>query len=112
MLAVAACSERQTPDRRWIGTLTAKSNPAACPTSRGVALLADGHVIFTPDEGTWILTGTATGDGRMQAARSRPGGGSGAKGYETHLDAAWTDAAVTGTYTTPRCGYAVALTRQ
>ncbi len=106
-LAASACTPRVSPDLRWIGKLTPKDNPTACPPTTAVIILHDGHVTFTPDEGTWVLTGTATAAGAMEATRSRQT--SGAKLYETSLEARWTESKVTGTYTTPRCTYAVAL---
>jgi len=66
------------------------------------------QVTFAPDEGTWLLTGTAT-PGTLKATHSRPGADK--KPYETTLDARWTEAEINGTYTTPRCTYKVTLTR-
>ncbi len=73
--------------------------------------MREGAVTFAPDEGTWLLTGTSTPDGHLQAEHSRRT--SEAKRlYETKLEARWTEDAVNGTYTTPRCSYQVALQRK
>ena len=111
LLGLAACGS-SSPDLRWIGPLTATANPALCPPTKGVVLLREGRVTFTPDQGTWVLTGIANPDGTMQADRDRLTSSRRNGVYETHLDAKWTEAQVNGTYTTPRCTYTVALTRQ
>ena len=111
MPALAACGVdvRSRPQLRWIGQLTPTSDPAQCPPSRGVLLLREHEVSFAPDEGTWILTGTA-GPGSLEASRSRLTPEH--KQYATELKASWTETEVQGTYTTPRCSYRVALTRR
>lgn len=108
LLAVAACSVHNRPQFRWIGQLTPTANAARCPETRGVLLLREGKVNFAPDEGTWVLDGTA-GPDTMQATRSRLTPDH--KTYETKLDAHWTESAVQGTYTTPLCSYRVELSR-
>ena len=110
---LTACAPRETPDLRWVGPVTPVANAATCPPSRGVLLLRNGAVTFTPNEGTWVLTGQATPDGNMQADRTRSSGsGQNAKTFETRLDAKWSESEVNGTYTTPRCSYRVALQRK
>ena len=106
LLALAGCSQT-TPDYRWIGALTS-STPTTCPPTRGVALLRNGAVTFAPDEGTWVLTGTATPDGKLEADRDRE---SAKTSFDTHLEGSWSPAQLIGTYTTPKCRYAVALKR-
>jgi hypothetical protein len=94
---------------RWIGPVTPTSNPAQCPATKGVLLMRQNKVTFAPSEGIWILEGTAKGD-TIEAFAGRVGVDR--KDYDTSLQAHWTEANVTGTYTTPRCTYNVALTRQ
>jgi hypothetical protein len=108
LLAASACGVHNRPQLRWIGQLTPTADAAHCPSSRGVLLLREGKVSFAPDEGTWVLEGTA-GPGTLQATRTRftPDH----KTYETKLDAHWTESAVQGTYTTPLCSYRVDLSR-
>ncbi|GAC1346185.1 MAG: hypothetical protein NVSMB18_27710 [Acetobacteraceae bacterium] len=108
LLALAGCAN-SGPAQRWIGDLTAP-NPANCPPTRGVLLLRAGQATFAPTEGTWVLLGFVDDDGTIEADRSRRV--SNTATYETKLTARRTDAAVTGTYTTPRCTYRVDLTRQ
>ena len=65
---------------------------------------------FAPNEGTWLLTGKATPDGALEAEYTREN--SDKTAYDTRLIARWTPDAVTGTYTTPRCTFHVALQRR
>lgn len=108
LLTLANCAS-SGPTQRWIGDLTAP-NPANCPTTRGVLLLKAGQATFAPSEGTWVLLGAVNDDGTIEADRDRRV--SNTATYETKLVARRTEAAVVGTYTTPRCSYRVNLTRQ
>lgn len=109
LLLLAACGVRSRPELRWIGDVTPTASAPGCTTTRGVLQMREGDVVFAPDEGTWLLYGTAT-PGKLDAAASRIGADK--KLYETTLQATWTETAVNGTYTTPRCTYKVALTRR
>jgi len=93
---------------RFIGDLTPTANATDCPTTRGVLVMRKGTVTFAPDEGTWVLDGVA-GPETLSASRSRVT--SDHKTYKTDLQARWSESAVQGTYTTPRCTYRVALAR-
>lgn len=108
LLALAACTPPQTPPGRFLGQLTPTRPGPFCAPSRGSLLLRDGQVTFTPDEGVWVLSGTALSNGTLEADRETVG----KQAYATHLEARWTELEVTGTYTTPRCTYAVALQRR
>lgn len=110
LLAVVGCDigVRNRPELRWIGPVTPTADAAQCPASRGVLVLRDGEVLFAPDEGTWVLNGSA-GPATLEASQSRITPDH--KAYDTKLQARWTDSAVQGTYTTPRCTYHVALSR-
>ena len=103
LLSLAACGVHYRPEHRWIGQLTAPN----CPTTKAVALLREGMVTFAPDEGTWVLSGTA-GPKTLTATRARPTADH--KIYKTELRAEWTDTTLRGTYTTPDCTYQVDLT--
>src|SRR3954452_8549633 len=70
LLAASACGVHNRPQLRWIGQLTPTADAAHCPSSRGVLLLREGKVSFAPDEGTWVLEGTA-GPDTLQATRTR-----------------------------------------
>lgn len=108
LLLLAACgSSVGGASGRWIGLLTAAPPNPDCPATTGVAQIKDGHLVFTPDEGTWVLTGIATQDGTVAAERVRPGANK--QPYVTSLSGTWTPTTLTGTYTTPRCTFTVQL---
>jgi hypothetical protein len=109
LILISACDVRSRPQQRWVGPVTPTSAAAGCAATRGVLLLRENDVVFAPDEGTWLLYGTAK-PGTLTAAASRIGADK--KPYDTTLEASWTEAEVSGTYKTPRCTYKVALTRQ
>jgi hypothetical protein len=108
-LLAIGCDVHSRPQLRWVGQVTPTTSAPGCTATRGVLLMRQNDVVFTPDEGTWTLYGNAK-PGALTAAASRIGADK--KPYDTSLDATWTEAAVNGTYTTPRCSYKVTLTRQ
>lgn len=107
LLLLIGCGITSRTEYRWIGPLTA-SNPAQCPPTKGVLTMREGGVTFTPDEGTWVLSGTA-GPDTLSASHSNPAPDH--KLYKTELKAHWTRQSVRGTYTTPFCTYRVELAR-
>lgn len=109
-MLLAGCGIRTRAELRWIGDVTPMADAASCPTTRGVLVMRENRVTFTPDEGTWVLTGTAGPDGTIEAAHSRRT--SNRTTYETTLKARWTETELVGTYTTPRCKYKVSLQRR
>jgi len=108
-LLASACDVRSRPQQRWVGQVTPTTAAPGCAATRGVLLMRETDVVFAPDEGTWVLYGTAR-PGTLTAAAGRIGADK--KPYDTTLEANWTEAEVTGTYTTPRCTYKVTLTRR
>ncbi len=106
-LALAACSVRDRPEARFHGQLTPSATLARCPATDATLLVRDGKLVFTPDQGTWVLEGTATAD-TLAAKRSRPTPDH--KSYDTELQAHWNPSEVHGAYTTPFCTYRVDLT--
>ncbi len=108
LVALTGCSVHDRTENRWIGSLTTKQPSPNCPTTKGVLLLREGNITFAPDEGTWILSGTA-GPKTMTAIRSRPIADH--KIFKTEFQAEWTESAVHGTYVTPDCTYQVDLAR-
>ena len=110
LLLPAACAVPTTPDGRYIGTATPAAPSEFCRTSHASLRLHDGQALFVPDETTWSLPGTAQPNGAIQAERT--GSGANKKPYPTRFTGTWTLGTVTGTYTTPRCAYAVQLARQ
>ncbi len=104
-LSLVSCSVRGRSLHRYAGTLT--SADVACPSTKATLTANDADAVFSPSEGTWTLSGRVQ-DGSLTATRSRPGVEH--RTYATTLDARVTETAVTGTYRTPTCNYAVALT--
>ena len=110
IVAVSACSGSPAgPSGRWIGQVTPKTPGPLCTQTRGVLQIRDNTVLFEPNEGTWILQGEAKPDGTLYANKTQLGADK--KPYETAIEARWTPTSIVGTYTTPRCTFAVTLTR-
>ncbi len=109
LLLLAACATPTTPDGGYVGTATPRSPSELCKNSRAILRLHDGQALFIPDEATWSLQGTVSPAGTLQAERT--GQGANKQPYPTRFTGTWTTATVTGTYTTPRCTYAVQLAR-
>jgi hypothetical protein len=110
-LALASCSAASPkPSGRWVGPVTPTTTGKTCVATRGMMQITAPSVIFAPDDGTWILNGSIEPDGAILADRTQIGANK--EPYETSLTAHWTPEAVTGEYTTPRCKYAVRLTRK
>ena len=93
----------------WIGEVTPRAPGPACVKTRGIATIKDDRATFIPNEGTWILLGTAHADGRVDAERIQDGANR--QPFETRLEGRWTSTTLTGTYTTPRCVFDVTLRR-
>ena len=110
VLLLSACATPITPDARYIGTTTPTVPSDLCKSGRAVLRLSNGAAVFTPDDTTWTLTGTATAAGILQAERTSSGANK--QPYATRLTGIWTNEAASGTYTTPRCTYAVQLARR
>lgn len=109
LLLLAACAASTTPNGRYVGIATPSTTSELCKSSRPVVQLHDGQALFIPDEATWSLQGTASPAGTLQAERT--GQGANKQPYPTRFTANWTAQNITGTYTTPRCTYAVQLVR-
>ena len=111
LLLLASCG---TPaglaNGRWFGAMTPDPAAPGCPPGRASLVATRNGVLFTPNEGTRTLEGASVPqDGTIAAERTTTG--TDKKPYVTRLAARLADSAVTGTYTTPRCSYAVKLTR-
>ena len=106
VLTMTACS---TPlSRRWIGPLTPTgANNPTCSQSTAVAQIDNGHITFAPDQGTWILRGTITEEGRISAEHFRLGADR--QPFSTTLKATLTGNTITGTYMTPRCSFTLKM---
>jgi len=109
LLLLAACATSTTPNGRYVGTATPNAASELCKTGRAILQLHDGQALFIPDEATWSLPGTVSPAGTLQAERT--GQGANKKPYPTRFAGTWTLQNVSGTYTTPRCTYAIQLAR-
>ena len=95
LLLLSACA---IPGQRYVGALTPEVPSAACRPSRASLVLRGGAAVFTPDEGTWTLTGPVANN-TLTAERTARGS------YAARIEARWTATAAEGTYTTPRCKF-------
>ncbi len=110
LLLLASCGPPAgSADGRWFGTMTPDPAAPGCTSGRASLVATRSAVLFTPNEGTRTLEGTVAPDGAVAAERMTTGADK--KPYVTRLAARLTDGAITGTYTTPRCSYAVRLAR-
>jgi hypothetical protein len=108
LAAVTACAGPTTsPSRRYIGTATPSKIAPLCSPSKAEAQVRQDTIILAPDEGTWILQGLLSPDGRVsadkteQAANKQP--------WSTSFVGHWTPTTINGTYTTPRCTFSIEL---
>jgi hypothetical protein len=67
-------------------------------------------VIFVPDEGTWVLQGAINPDGSVTADRSQVGVDK--QVNDTVFEGRRAGDTVSGTYTTSKCRFRVALSRR
>ena len=109
-LSLTTCgTPATTPTGRYIGSATPRTPGPLCESSKATAQIRNSVVIFTPDDGTWILEGLANPDGTLTADHSRIGVNK--QPYDTTFEAHWTPTTITGTYKTPRCTFTVDLKR-
>lgn len=108
LFGLAACSVQGSPATRFTGTLTSTSASPLCPPSKASLQIREKDIIFAPDEGTWILTGTLAPDNSLIADKSRIGSNN--QLYDTTFEGRLAQDKITGTYKTPRCTFNVALT--
>lgn len=108
LLLLAACSTAATEaDGRWFGTATPDPARPGCTASRASLTVTRGTALFTPDEGTLTLQGKVGPDGSLVA--ERPGTGANKQPYTSRLSVRSSEGGWVGTYTTPRCAFAVVL---
>ena len=108
LLSVAACTLPSGPTSRFTGAVTPTTPGPLCPASRASLQIKDGSVVFSPDEGTWILTGTLAPDNTLTADKSRVASNN--QVYDTTFEGRLSPGKISGTYKTPRCSYNVVLT--
>lgn len=109
VLMFVACAGPPAADGRWFGTMTPSPAKPGCDPARASLSVTRGAALFAPDEGTWTLQGTAAG-GAINAERT--GTGANKQPYPTRFSARLGEGGIAGTYTTPRCSFAVKLARQ
>ena len=110
LTCLAACTTQTGPGGRFTGTVTPANAGPLCPSSHAYLQIHDGHVIFAPDEGTWVLEGSAGPAGDVTADKSRVAQNN--QIYDTTFTGRLSMDSITGTYTTPRCSFTVTLTRR
>jgi len=110
---LVGCGASLSREARYTGPVTPARGacPAADPNrpAGGTLTVQGDRVGFAPDDGALVIQGTIAPDGTVTARRDE----SGANGrpYQMSLQAKQQGDSVTGTFTTPRCRYNVALTR-
>lgn len=108
LIPLAACgTPAPSAEGRWFGPMTPDAGQPGCAASRASLIVNRGAALFTPDEGTWTLTGTATPDGAISAERS--GSAANKQPFPTRMQARWEGDHINGTYKTPRCSFTFGL---
>lgn len=102
--ALTGCAA--VPRVTYTGTLTPLSGTCD-PASPATLIQTDATVQFTPQNGVLYLDGTISPDGAVHASAETPG--MDRKPYRLVLTAQRQADRIAGTYTTPRCRYAVTL---
>ena len=108
LLCVASCSLPSGPTTRFTGAITPTTPGPLCPASKASLQIKDKSIVFAPDEGTWILTGTLAPENTLTADKSRVAANN--QIYDTTFEGRLSPGKITGTYKTPRCLYSVVLT--
>lgn len=107
---LAACAGGAA-EGRWVGQVRPEAGSLAAPgchgESRGTLTVRGDKALFTPDDGTAVLTGTADPDGRVRASFSRLGADR--KPYVLRFEGSTANGELTGTYAAPGCRAAVTL---
>jgi hypothetical protein len=100
---LSACAAPRTDI--FAGPLTPQSGTCD-PPAQATLTLRDNTLVFAPNSGTLILNGAIAG-AIVQAAATLPGADR--KPYPVSFQATRQGNLISGTYTTPRCRYHVAL---
>lgn len=106
-LALAACAG--SSPSHFVGTLTPQAGVCE-PASTATLNLREGEITFTPNEGTFILRGQSSPNEPLTAVWVPPRPLPGQRWRFTAT--ATGPGTISGTYTTPRCTYAVTLWRR
>lgn len=105
VLLVGACEVKSQHEQRYTGLTV--PNGACGTTSSATLTIARNRFAFAPSDGTLIITGTIGENSLLQGDLATTGADH--KPFVMHLSAKLDGEAVSGTYTTPRCTFTVAL---
>ncbi len=108
-LLSTACVSLSTPNGNYSGSINPTGISNSCEAVRAFLNIQNGRILFVPNDATWTLEGTAALDGKLQAERT--GRSANKQPYSTRFTGTWAKESVSGTYTTPKCTYAVDLAR-
>jgi len=104
LVLLAGCAVREA---RYTGTLTPEG---ACGTAgRATLTVKDRHAEFAPNDGALVVPGEVAADGTLSGRLERTGVDN--KPYPLTLEGTVTEEVATGSYVTPRCRFALLLTR-
>ncbi len=106
-LALQACALEQQ-DIVFAGPVTPLAGTCD-PATRGTLTLRHRAVQFAPSSGVLVLAGTVASDGSLAASLKQSGIDKAS--YQLQLQARLTGETVVGEYRTPRCRYAVRLSK-
>jgi hypothetical protein len=103
-LLLGACGSREA---RYTGTMTPES--ACGATEHATLMVVEGNASFAANDGAVVVPATVAPDGKLAGQLVLTGGDK--KPFPLALDGMVTQDAATGTYTTPRCRFALSLKR-
>lgn len=106
LLPLAGCG-LAPPARNFVGPVTARPGNPACQTSRGTLTVRGRQFQFEPNEGVLVIQGGIAPDGHLRGEDTT-------RGVDHHpftlrFEGTLAGDEVTGTLTTPRCTFDVAL---
>ena len=108
-LLLAACASPIIPNGYYTGAINPIGLSSSCKSGQAILEIQNGQILFIPNDATWTLQGTADPGGQLQAERT--GRSANKQPYSTRFTGTWANDAVSGTYTTSKCTYAVNLAR-
>lgn len=105
--SLISCSVTASREARYTGTMTPES--ACGATEQATLMVVEGNARFAANDGAVVVPATVAPDGKLAGQLVLTGGDK--KPFPLALDGSVTDDAATGTYTTPRCRFALSLKR-
>jgi hypothetical protein len=100
LLTLLGCADENTGERRYVGALAGCEAFAGASHNATLTRNAD-VVVFTPDDGTLMLTGTLAADGTLMLRRNTQPAGK--PPYVLTVSGRVAAGQATLTYVTPRC---------